>query len=86
MSQFNLSAPVTLDPRQAVTLHIRVFKADCEANAVHVLIDYRDSAGEVIKTDSLQLTGAQIATWIANQETTILNRYTAAKGMTGTIS
>ncbi len=85
MSIATLSSPLTLDPRQAVTLSVRVFKADCDSDEVQAVVVYKDSGGNVIFTDSIQLTGPQVVTWIANQEATILTRYLAQKGLTGTI-
>lgn len=86
MAQATLSSPLTLDPRQAVTLRVRGFKVDDVERAVMVLIDYVDSGGTVIRTDTQKLTGAQVDTWISNQESTLLTRYLAAKGLTGTVA
>ena len=86
MSTATLSSPLTLDPRQAVTLRVRGFKVDDVGRAVTVMIEYVDSVGVVIKTDQQKLTGAQVDTWIANQESTLLTRYLAAMGLTGTVA
>lgn len=86
MAEATLTSPLTLDPRQAIKLRVRMFKAEDAAGTVNVVIDYVDSGGIVVKTDSDQLTGAPIATWISNQESTILTRYLAKKGLAGTVA
>lgn len=85
MSIATLTPPVTLDPRMAATLRVRVTNVDHQARVVGVTIDYYDSGGNVIQSVSDQLSGPQVETWIGNQEATILTRYMAAKGLTGTI-
>lgn len=86
MAEAILDAPHTLDPRQATRLRVRSIQADNVARVVGVTIDYLDVGGAVIQTVQRQLTGPQIDTWIANQEGTILTRYLALVGLTGTIA
>lgn len=86
MAEATLSAPHTLDARQAVTLRVRSMRVDHVARVVGVTIDYVDSGGVVIHTVQRQLSGAQVDTWIGNQEGIILTRYLAAVGLTGTIA
>lgn len=86
MAQATLTSPLTLDPREAVKLKVRVTKVDHTARVVGVTIDYLDASNAVIKTVQRQLSGAQVETWIGNQESTILSRFMAAEGLTGTIA
>ncbi len=86
MAVATLSAPLTLDPRQAVTLRVRTTKVDHDTRVVGVAIDYIDAGGNVVHTVSRQLSGAQIESWISNQESALLTRYMAAAGLTGTVS
>lgn len=86
MASATLSTPYTIDPRQSVTIEVSLFKADCDSDSVQAIIVHKDSGGNVIFMDEMKLTGPQVATWIANQEATILNRYMAQKGLTGTVS
>lgn len=86
MAEATLSSPLTLDPRQAVKLRVRSMTVDHVARVVGVTIDYVDSGGVVVLTVQRQLTGVQVDTWIGNQEATILNRYLATVGLTGTVA
>lgn len=86
MAEATLTAPITVDPRQGVKLRVRSFEAIDAMGAVAVVIEYLDAGGNVVKTDRDTLTGAQIVTWIANQESPILTRYMAKNGLTGTIA
>lgn len=86
MAEATLSSPFTLDPRQATKLRVREFTAEKEGGFVRAVIDYVDADGNVVHTDRYRLTGAQVVTWIANQEATILTRYLAATSMVGTVA
>jgi uncharacterized lipoprotein YmbA len=86
MAEATLDSPHTLDPRQAVKLRVRAMQVDHVARVVGVTIDYVDAGGVVIHTVQRQLSGAQVQTWIANQEATILSRFLAAEGLTGTVA
>lgn len=86
MATATLSAPYTLDPRQAASLRVRAIQVDNVARAVGVTIEYLDAGGVVVQTVQHQLTGAQVDTRIANQEGTILTRYLSLVGLTGTIA
>lgn len=86
MAEATLTAPHTLDPRQAVKLRVRSMHVDNVSRVVGVTIEYVDAGGVVIHTAQRQLSGAQVDTWIANQEGPILTRYLAAVGLTGTIA
>lgn len=85
MAEATLDSPHTLDPRQATKLRVRSIRVDNVARTVGVTIDYLDAGNAVVQTVQRQLSGAQIDTWIANQEGTILTRYLALVGLTGTI-
>jgi hypothetical protein len=85
MAEATLSAPHTIDPRQAVKLRVRTMQVDHIARVVGVTIDYVDAGGVVVYTVQRQLSGAQVDTWIANQEGTILTRYLAVIGLAGTV-
>lgn len=86
MAEATLSAPLTLDPRQATKLRVRVSEVDHITRTVTVLIDHLDSNGNVIHFVRRTLSGPQVETWISNQETTLLNRYMAVANLTGTVA
>jgi hypothetical protein len=85
MAQVTLDAPLTLDPKQATKLVLR--RADIDFTARTVEIDYVlvDATGKTIDRKRITASGAQVQTWINNQETTIYGRLLAALGVTGTI-
>ena len=86
MAEATLTAPFTLDPRQATKLRVREFTAEKDGGFVRAIIDYVDADGNVVHTDRFRLTGPQVVTWIANQEATILNRYMTQNSLTGTVT
>ncbi len=86
MAEATLDAPHTLDPRQATKLRVRAMNVDDIARVVQVTIDYLDAGGAVIQTVQRQLSGAQVDAWISSQEGTVLLRYLAAVGLTGTVA
>jgi hypothetical protein len=86
MAQATLDAPLTLDPTQAVKLKIMSFNTECDARVVTIRFAMLDASGKVVSERTVQADGAQVQTWITNQETTIYNRLLAKLGVTGTIA
>jgi hypothetical protein len=80
-----LDTPLTLDPQQAVDVDIVSTQIDHKARVLIVTFDLLDSNGNAIARRTATAGGAQVQTWIGNQETTIYQRLLAKLGLTGTI-
>lgn len=86
MVRATLDAPMTLDPQTAVTLKLRRFTAECDSRVIQITIVMVDDQGKIVGERTIQADGAQVNTWITNQEAVILNRLLAKLGVTGTIA
>lgn len=86
MAEATLSSPLTINPAQAVKLRVRATRVDHVARVVGVTVEYVDAGGNVVHRETDQLSGPQVETWISNQEATLLNRWLARKGLTGTVA
>ena len=86
MAQANLNSPLVLNPAQAVTLRLERTTIDHNARVVHIHVSLLSSEGALLESRTIQADGAQIQTWITNQENLILTRLLARLGVTGTIS
>lgn len=85
MSEATLDAPLTLDPQQATKLVIRGANVDFDGRVVVINFDMVAANGTILQRRSIVADGAQVQTWITNQEATIYGRLLAKLGVTGTI-
>jgi hypothetical protein len=85
MAEATLTSPLTLDPQQAVKLRFADATIDFVTRTVFARYELVDNAGAVIAQRTMKLTGAQVQTWITNQENTLYTRLLAQLGVTGTI-
>jgi hypothetical protein len=86
MAQAVLSAPLTLDPQTCTKLVLKKTIIEHDAKAVQLHFDLVGADGKVLASRSLTATGAQVTTWINNQEAILVNRLLAVLGLTGTVS
>jgi hypothetical protein len=84
--QATLDAPLTLDPQQAARLVIRGALVDCDARVVIIHFDMVDGDGKILERRTITADGAQVQTWISNQESVIYGRLLAKLGVTGTVA
>lgn len=85
MAQITLSAPLTLNPTTATKLVVRSTTIEHGAKVISIQVDMVDADGAIVEQRTVQASGAAVATWIANQEATIVARLLAKLGVTGTI-
>lgn len=86
MAQATLTNPLTLNPQQATRLVIREARVDFDAREVLLRIDYVSAQNVVLETRTVVVDGAQVQTWINNQENTLYTRLLAKLGVTGNIA
>lgn len=85
MARVTLDEPLTLDPQQATRLEIRSAQIDFDARVVIIQVDLVGANGRTLARREVTADGAQVQTWINNQESTIYQRLLAKLGVTGTI-
>jgi hypothetical protein len=86
MAQATLTSPLTLDPQTAAKLVIKRATLDFQDRTVVIHYDMLDSNGRVIERRSTIASGAQVQTYITNQESTIYTRLLAQLNVTGTVA
>lgn len=84
--QATLDSPLTLDPLQAVTLKIVNTVIDHGARQVSITFELVDDTGKLLQRRTIVADGAQVQTWINNQEATIYSRLLAKLNVTGTVA
>lgn len=86
MAQATLDAPLTLDPQQAARIKIRTAEMDLTNRVLILVYDLYDGDGKHLGRRSLVADGAQVQTYLTNQEATLYARLLAKLGVTGTVA
>lgn len=84
--QATLSAPLTLNPQQAVVLVIESFTVEPDAGVLTVRYRLVDSGGNLLERRTVTSNAPNVQTWITNQTTTIYNALLNKLGLTGTVA
>lgn len=80
-----LDADLTVNPSKARKLVLETTVIDHLAKAITINVTLTDVNGVTVDARTLTIKTAAVATWIGNQETTILNALLAKLGVTGVI-